>query len=65
MPVKTFHRELNLNKTQSCMYLIQHADTSVVNRSAINKILGDATTKGIMSDAKMLFSKFAVHLMEL
>ena len=47
------------------MYLVQQAEASFVTRSGMNNRFADARTKGRMSDAKMLFYNFAVHVTEL
>ena len=61
MPVMPFHRELNRNEAHSCMALFQHAVASFLTRPPRIKRFADASTKGRMSDTRMLFSNFALH----
>ena len=62
MAVRPFHRELNLNRAHSCMYLVQHCTEFGVVRSMMNKSFSHARAKGRMPDASMLFKNFWEHV---
>ena len=61
-PVEPFHHEGIRDKAPSCKYPVQQADASLVSRHRMYKRFLDARTKGRMSEAKILFSDFMVHV---